>query len=111
MAAESTVSETLDSALKARVRAVLERQPVTEAELRKLSEEGEACALILRGQLERDEQRLAELDSDATSSLAEVAATVRRVNEIRPDLDELQVLLAELRQYARRVRSGWLSAS
>ena len=48
----AVVAATLDSALKERLRAVLDRQPVTEAELRKLAEEGRACALILGAQLE-----------------------------------------------------------
>jgi hypothetical protein len=45
------MAETLDSALKARLRAVLDRRPrpVTEAELRKLFEEGRVCTLILIG--------------------------------------------------------------
>jgi uncharacterized coiled-coil DUF342 family protein len=101
--------ETLDSALKERLRAVLDRQPVTEAELRKLSEEGRACALILGAQLERSEQTLAELASDPTSPLAEIAAAFRRVNELRPDLDELHALLAELQVRAREFRASWLS--
>jgi hypothetical protein len=55
------VAETLDSALKERLRAVLGQRPVTEAELRKLSEQGRACTLILGAQLARSEHRLAEL--------------------------------------------------
>jgi hypothetical protein len=103
------VAETLDSILKERLRAVLERQPVTEAELRKLVEEGHACTLILGGQLQVSEQRLAELASDPTSSLVEIAATLRRVDELRPDLSELQALLAELQERAREFRASWLS--
>ena len=41
------MTETLDAALKVRLRAVLDRRTVTESVLRKLSEEGEACARIL----------------------------------------------------------------
>ena len=104
------MAETLDAALKRRLRAVLEWQPVTEAELRKLSEEAEAGARILNGQLERAEQRLSELSADATSSLAEIAAAVRRVNEVRPELDELQSLLTALQARARAARAAWLSA-
>ena len=50
------MADRLDSALKERLRAVLDDQPVTEAELRKLFEEGHACALILSGQVEREEE-------------------------------------------------------
>lgn len=100
---------TLDSALKERLRAVLDQQPVTEAELRNLSEEGEACVLILGGELARSEHTLAELASDPTSSLRDIAAAFRRVNELRPNLDELQALLAQLHVRAREFRASWLS--
>ena len=103
------LDQTLDSALKERLRAVLDRQPVTEAELRKLIEEGGAWTLILGAQLERSEQRLAELASDPASSLAEVAAAFRRVNELQPDLAELQTLLTELQERAREFRAAWVS--
>jgi hypothetical protein len=105
------VAETLDSALKERLRAVLDRQPVTEAELRKLSEEGRACELILGAELEHGEQRLSELASDPTSSLAEIADTFRRVHELRPDLDELRMLLSELQVRSREFRASWLASS
>jgi chromosome segregation ATPase len=101
--------ETLDSALKERVRAVLDRQPVTEAELRTLAEEGRACLLILNAQLVRNEHRLAELSSDPSSSLAEMAVALRHVNELRPDVEELETLLAELQERAREHRATWLS--
>ena len=65
----------LDTALKVRLHEVLDDpdRPVTEAELRKLSEEGRACTLILGGELQRLEQRLAELDRDPASSLGAIA--------------------------------------
>jgi chromosome segregation ATPase len=104
------VAQTLDSALKARLRAVLERQQVTEAELRKLFEEGRACALILNGELEKAERRLTRLAADPAAPLAEMASTLRTVNELRPDLGELHELLDELTVQARRVRASWLLA-
>ena len=103
------VSTTLDSALKERLRSVLASQPVTEGELRKLAEEGRACALILGAQLKRSEQRLAELSADPSSSLADLAATLRAVNELRPDLEELEEMLGALRGRAREFRASWLS--
>jgi predicted short-subunit dehydrogenase-like oxidoreductase (DUF2520 family) len=103
------MADTLDSALKEQVRAVLGRRPVTEAELRKLSEEGHACALILHAQLDRSEQRLAELTADPTSSLSEIAAAFREVNALRPQVRELDALLGGLQNHAREVRAGWLS--
>lgn len=90
---------------------MLDRRPVTEAELRRLFEDGQACALILAGQLEKDEQKLARLADDPESPLTELAATLRRVNELRPDLEELQRLLGELQAQARELRASWASAS
>ena len=83
---------------------------MTEAELRKLAEEGRACELILGGQLQRAEQRLEALASDPSSSLVEIAAALREVNELRPDLDELEALLAELQGRAREFRARWASS-
>jgi len=103
------LAETFDSAFKARVRAVLDGRPVTEAELRKLFEEGRACALILGGQLEKGERKLDELASDPEGSIAELAAAFRLVNELRPDLAELGELLTELDKRAREFRTSWLS--
>lgn len=101
--------QTLDSALKERLRAVLEGRRVTEAELRKLTEEGDACLLLVGAQLEKSEQRLAKLASDPTCSLADVAATLRQVNELRPDLAELETLVGDLKARAREFRASWLS--
>jgi len=105
------VAESLDAALKERLRAVLDRQPVTEAELRRLAEQGHACARILGARLERDEQRLGDLSADPSSSLSEIAATLRAVNELRPDVEELEGLLAGLEGRARELRGSWLSAT
>jgi hypothetical protein len=103
------VSETVDSALKDRLRAVVDRQPVTEAELRSLAEQGQAVSLILGARLESSKQRLAQLTSDPESSLADVAGAFRQVNELGPDLDELEELLAGLDARAREVRASWLA--
>jgi hypothetical protein len=103
------VTEALDAALKARVRGVLRSRTVTEAVLRRLSEEGEACARILDARLARSERRLGELSSDPASSLAEIAAEARAINELRPDVEELHALLADLDTHARELRASWLS--
>jgi hypothetical protein len=107
----ASVAETLDSALKRELRAVLDRRPVTEAELRRLFEEGRACALILAGQLEKAEERLARLGADPAAPFTELAATLRSVNELRPDLEELHRLLGALDAQARELRAAWASAS
>ena len=102
----------LDTVLKERLRSVLDdpQGPVTEAELRKLSEEGRACTLILGAELQRLEQRLAELDGDPASSLGAIADTFRRVHGFRAHLDELEGLLAALEGRAREVRTSWLQS-
>ncbi len=100
----------LDAELKQRLRAVLDDERVTEAELRKLSEQGVACSLLLGAQLERAEQTLVGLSSDPASSLTEIAASLREVNELRPDLDELQGLLDALNGRAREVRRSWVAS-
>jgi hypothetical protein len=101
----------LDGAVKARVRAVLDGRAATEAELRKLFEDGRACSLILSGELEHTERRLGELSGDPASSLVEIAVAVRRANELRPDLEELHALLAELEERARACRGAWLAGA
>jgi hypothetical protein len=100
----------LDTALKERIHKVLEdpEQQVTEAELRKLSEEGRACTLILGGELERLEHRLAELDRDPVSSLGAIAEAFRRVHAFRTHLEELAALLSALERRARQLRTSWL---
>ena len=100
----------LDTPVKERIRKVLEdpERPVTEAELRKLSEEGRACTLILGGELERLEHRLAELDSDTDSSLSAIAEAFRHVHAFRVHVEELDDLLTALEARAKQVRTSWL---
>ena len=47
---------------------------------------------------------------DLGASLVEIAAEVRAADELRPDLDELHALLAELNELAREFRASWLGA-
>jgi hypothetical protein len=100
----------LDTALKKRLREVLEDplRPVTETELRQLSEEGRACTLILGGELERLEQRLGELDRDPAGSLGAIADSFRRVHDFRAHVEELSELLSALESRAREARTSWL---
>jgi hypothetical protein len=100
----------LDTVLKERLRRVLDdpQRPVTEAELRQLSEEGRACTLILGADLERLERQLAKLDGDPASSLVAIANAFRRVHDFRMHLDELDGLLSALEDRAREARTSWL---
>jgi hypothetical protein len=102
----------LDAILKERLRVALaSRRPVTETELRKLTEETRACSLILAAELERGEARLAQLDADPASPLVEVGATFRAVSALRRDRDELLLLLDRVEERARAARAAWLAAS
>jgi uncharacterized coiled-coil DUF342 family protein len=103
------MASVLDSALMERLRAVLERRPVTEAELRKVTEEGRAWALLVNAKLERSKQRLDDLAGDPEAPLTEVADALREVRELRPEVDELHAMLAELQGRAREFRQSWVS--
>ena len=100
----------LDEELRGRLRAVLtsRREPI-EPELRRLTEEGDACERIMRGELTRREERLAELD--AGMSLTEIAAELQRVRALRDRTDELRAMLDELDGRARELRAGWLAGA
>jgi len=99
----------LDAVLRERLQDVLHERPrpLTEAELRRLLEEGRACRLILGAELDRLEQRLGKLDGDPSSSLGEIADAFRQVHDFRAHVDGLDRLLAELDDRAREVRGAW----
>jgi hypothetical protein len=101
----------LDTALREQLREVLADpdRPLTEAELRKLADEGRACTLILGAELERLEQRLGELDGDASTSLGAIAEAFRRAHDFRAHVDELNELLSALDDRAHEVRAAWLA--
>jgi chromosome segregation ATPase len=103
------MSETLEFALVARVREVLAGAPATEVELRTLSEQADAWARALAGQIEASEARLRELTAEADSSLAAIADELRRVEKLRPELSDLRARTAELQTRARELRAAWLN--
>jgi len=99
----------LDAVLRERLRDVLQEppRPVTETELRSLLEDGRACMLILRGELDRLEGRLAQLDGDPNTSFSALTDALRHVTELRAHVEGLAVLLAGLETRAREVRATW----
>jgi hypothetical protein len=101
------MAQRLDSQFKKRARAVLHGDGVTEAALRRLQEEGDACARLLVAELDRTEEELARRAADPAASIADLATTVRHVNELRPDLADLHGLLEALDERAREVRATW----
>jgi chromosome segregation ATPase len=102
------VPEPLDFALLKRLRAVRDALPATESELRALSEQAEAWARTVGGQLESSERRLQRLNENPASSLAQIASELRRLEQLRPQLDEVRTLIADLEERARQVRTQWL---
>jgi hypothetical protein len=97
----------LDVTLKRRIREVLDdpERLVTEAELRKLSDEGNGMTRIHGAELQRLEQRLAELDADPASPFGAIGPAYRRVHDFREHLAELGGLLTALEERARQVRT------
>jgi chromosome segregation ATPase len=102
------MAEPLDFALLRRLRDVLEHRPSTEAELRALKEQAEAWERTVDGQIESSERRLRRLNANPASSLAQIAAELRRLEGLRPQRDEVRSLLSDLEHRARELRTEWL---
>ena len=84
--------EPLDFALIKRLREVLDDRPATESELRTLKEQSEAWARTVGGQIESSERRIRRLDQSPSSSLAQIASELRRVEQLRPQLNEVRAI-------------------
>jgi chromosome segregation ATPase len=102
------MAEPLDFALIRRLREVRDSRPATEAELRALTEQAEAWALTVSGQIDASERRIRRLSENPGSSLAQIAEELRRVERLRPQLNEVRTLLADLETRARQLRTEWL---
>jgi hypothetical protein len=102
------VAETPDLALLERLRDVVADRPVTESELRGLIDQADGLVRTLGAHIAGSESRLAELSEDSDSSLAEIAAELHRVDELRPRLEEARSLSADLEIRARELRTTWL---
>jgi hypothetical protein len=102
------LAETLDSTLSARLRAHAGRKHLTESELRGLTDQADGLARSLRAQIRESERRLRGLAADETTGVAELAGELRRVETLRPQLEETEQLIEELQETARAVRTAWL---
>ena len=102
------MAERLDSTLSARLRHTVARGRPTETELRELTAQADGFARALHAQIRASERRLRRLTADGTSGVAEIADELRRVESLRPQLVEVEGLLAELEQTARELRTAWL---
>jgi hypothetical protein len=108
----SELAQTLDRALTARLREVLEaRRPTTETELRELSDKVSGWTRALQAQVDGSERRLAELGADPACEFAEIAAELRRVETLTGVLEELQSLADGLDARTRELRTKWLLSS
>ena len=100
--------ETLDARLLAQVRDLLDVSPATEAELRTLIETTDGWERALRAQLDGSERRLDRLVTDPACSLAELARELRRVERLRPAVDDVTRRRLRLEDEARQLRTQWL---
>jgi chromosome segregation ATPase len=106
--ASGSLAETPDLALLGRLREVLGNKPVTETELRTLTEQVDGLVRTLGAHIAGSEERLAELTEDPDSSLTDIATELQRVEALRPRLEEARSLLADLETRARELRTSWL---
>ena len=104
----SAVPEKLDLALVARLREVVGGQVATESELRALADQADGWARATDAQLHAAEARLAALNADPASPLAEIATEVRRVEALSHELQEARRLIGGLEERTRELRTAWL---
>jgi hypothetical protein len=90
---------------------VLAREGLTESELRELAEQADGWARTLQAQIHAGERRLALLTADPASPITEIAEELRRVEALRPELEAVHALQAELDTRARELRTAWLRAA
>ena len=98
----------LPDELVERLRQILGEQPRTEAELRSLSTRAHELTGSLASDLAASEARLGKLSAEPRSSIAEAASLLRRVDELRAELDRVRSLLENLDERARTLRTAWL---
>ena len=90
-----------------RVRAVVNGEPTTEAELRNLCEAGDAWVRLLEARIAGSERRLRLLGRERAPGLAEASRELQRLEAIRPHLMEARRLLIDLETRARQLRTTW----
>jgi chromosome segregation ATPase len=101
----------LYSTLTARLREILASGSVTESELRELSDEADGWARSLEAQILAGERKLNRLTASPASAIGDIADELRRVERLRPQLEEVRQLMAELETRARELRTAWLRAA
>ena len=104
----SRLPDQLDLALVVRLRRVVAGEAATESELRALADEAGGWLRATSAQLHAAEERLARLNADPASLLAEIAADVRRVEALTRERNEARRLLEGLERRTREIRTAWL---
>jgi chromosome segregation ATPase len=104
----SAMPEKLDLALARRLRQVVAGEVTTESELRTLADDAAGWNRATQAQLHAAEGRLARLNANPASPLAEIAAEVRRVEALSRELAEARRLIDGLEQRTRELRTAWL---
>lgn len=104
----SRLPDKLDLALTARLREVVGGAPAIESELRTLADQAGGWARATEAQLRASEERLARLNSDPTSPLAEIATEVRRAESLSHELAEARELIEGLERRTRELRTAYL---
>jgi hypothetical protein len=104
----SRLPDKLDLALTTRLREVVGGQPATEGELRTLADLAGGWNRAVDAQLRAAERRLAKLNADPTSPLAEMADEIRRVETLTEELEEARALVAGLERRTRELRTEYL---
>jgi chromosome segregation ATPase len=104
----SSLPGKLDLALVDRLREVLAGRVATEAELRSLADRAAGWARATDAELRAVEERLAALNADPASPLAEIATEVRRAESLARQLTEARRLIEGLEERTRELRTAWL---
>ena len=104
----SHVPDQLELALADRLRQVVGGEEASESEVRTLADHAGGWARATDAQLGAAEDRLAELNADPASPLAEIAAELRRVETLSRERDEIRRLSDGLEQRTRELRTAWL---
>jgi hypothetical protein len=104
----SRLPDKLDLALTKRLREVVDGQPATESELRALADQAGGWARAVDAQLRAAERRVARLNADPSSPLAEMASELRRVETLAEELEEARSLVDGLEQRTRQLRTAYL---
>ena len=98
----------LDLALVKRLRAVVAGDAATESELRALADQAGGWERATSAQLRAAENRLANLNADPASPLAELASEVRRAEALTQELNEARELIDGLERRTRELRTAYL---